>query len=64
MKEDTPQKGLPVPDEAAIRDRILKKHMETPGLTTVKDFLHYHMATSKGKIVEIMIRDSLNMFTE
>jgi hypothetical protein len=30
MKEDALQKGLPVPDEAAVRDRILKKHVEAP----------------------------------
>ena len=30
MKEDALQKGLPVPDEAAVRHRILKKHVEAP----------------------------------
>ena len=38
MKEDAFQKGLPVPDEAAVRDRILKKHVDPPDLVTVKDF--------------------------
>ena len=61
--EDAFQKGLPGPDEAAIRDRIFKKHMETPDLTTVKGFLRYHTATSKEKIVEIIIRDSLDTLT-
>ena len=61
--EDAFQKGLPVPDEAAIQDRIFKKHMETPDLTTMKDFLRYHTATSKEKIVEIIIRDSLDTLT-
>ena len=32
MKEDALQKGLPVPDEAAVRHRILKKHVEAPSL--------------------------------
>jgi hypothetical protein len=60
MKEDTLQKGLPVPDEAAVRDRILKKHAEAPDLATVKDFLRFHAATSKGKIRENITCDSLN----
>ena len=57
------EKGLSVPDKAVIRDRFLKKHVETPDLTTVKDFLRYHTATSKEKIVEIIIRDSLDTLT-
>jgi hypothetical protein len=42
MKEDTLQKGLPVPDEAAVRERVLRKNVEAPDLTTVKDFLRFH----------------------
>jgi hypothetical protein len=49
MKEDALEKGLPVPDEAAVRDRILKQHVEAPDLATVKDFLRFHAATSKGR---------------
>jgi hypothetical protein len=30
MKEDALQKGLPVPDEAAVQDRVLKKHVDAP----------------------------------
>jgi hypothetical protein len=52
MKENALQKGLPVPDEAAVRDRVLKKHVDTPDLATVKDFLRFHAAMSKGKIRE------------
>jgi hypothetical protein len=64
MKEDALHKGLPVPDEAAVRDRILKKHVDAPDLATVKDFLRFHAATSKGKIREKITCDSLNTFTE
>ena len=64
MKEDALQKGLPVPDEAAVRDRVLKKHVDAPDLATVKDFLRFHAATSKGKIREEISCDSLNTFAE
>jgi hypothetical protein len=64
MKEDALQKGLPVPDEAAVRDRVLTKHVDAPDLATVKDFLRFHAATSKGKIREEISCDSLNTFAE
>jgi len=52
MKEDALQKGLPVPDEVAVRDRVLKRPVDAPDLATVKDFLRFHTATSKGNIKE------------
>src|SRR5205085_11353035 len=52
MKEDTLQKGLPVPDEAAV-----------PDLATVKDFLAF-MQPREGKIREEETCDSLNTFAE
>jgi hypothetical protein len=64
MKDDTLHKWLPVPDEAAVRDRVLKKHVEAPDLATVKDFLRYRTATSKGKIKEKLTCDSLNTFCQ
>jgi hypothetical protein len=36
IKKDALQKGFPVPDEAAIRERILAKNVEAPDLATVK----------------------------
>ena len=39
MKEDALQKGLPVPDEAAVQKLVLAKIVEAPDLTAVKDFL-------------------------
>src|SRR5256714_15309996 len=64
MKEDALQKGLPVPDEAAVRERVLRKNVEAPDLATVKDFLRFHAATSKGKIREKISCDPLNTFAE
>src|SRR5436305_13425959 len=55
MKEDALQEGLPLPDEAAVRERVLRKNVEAPDLATVKDFLRFHAATSKGKIQEEQI---------
>jgi hypothetical protein len=52
VKEDALQKGLSVPDEAATRERVLRKNVEVPDLATLKDFFHFVAASSKGMIVE------------
>jgi len=59
MKEDALQRGLPVPDEAAVRERILANNVEAPDLATVKDFFRFCAATCKGKIVIKITCDSL-----
>jgi hypothetical protein len=59
MKDDTLQKGLPVPDQAAVRERVLAKNVEAPDLITVKDFFRFCAATGKGKIVTKITCDSL-----
>jgi hypothetical protein len=64
MKEDALQKGLPAPDEAAVRELVLAKNVEAPDLTTVKDFLRFKAAAGKGMITEQTTCDSLNTFTE
>jgi hypothetical protein len=63
-KEDALQKGLPIPDEAAIREQVLRKNVEASDLATVKDFLRFYAAASKGKIKEKITTDSLNTFAE
>jgi hypothetical protein len=64
MKEDTLQKGLPIPDEDAIRKLVLAKNVEAPDLATVKDFLRFYAAPSEGIIAERITCDSLNTFAE
>ena len=59
MKKDALQKGLPVPDQAAIRERVLAKNVEAPDLATVKDFFCFCAATGKGKIVTKITCNSL-----
>ena len=51
MKEDALQKGLPVPDEATIRERVLRKDVEAPNPAILKDFFRFQAAASKGLIV-------------
>jgi len=41
IKEDALQKGLPIPDEAATRERVLRKNVEAPDLATLKDFFRF-----------------------
>ena len=64
MKEDALQKGLPAPDEAAVRELVLAKNVEAPDLATVKDFLRFKAAAGKGIIAEQTTCDSLNTFAE
>jgi len=52
MKKDALQKGLPAPDEAAVRELVLAKNVEAPDLATVKDFLRFKAAAGKGMIAE------------
>jgi hypothetical protein len=62
VKEDALQKGLPVPDEAATRARVLRTNVEVPDLATLKDFFRFVAASSKGMIVERSTAKSLNTF--
>jgi len=64
MKEDALQKGFPVPGEAAIRERLLRKDVEATDLATLTDFFRFHAATSEGEIVGKMVSDSPNTFAE
>jgi hypothetical protein len=41
MKEDALERGLPIPDEADIRERVLRENVKAPDITTVKDFLRF-----------------------
>jgi hypothetical protein len=59
MKKDALQKGLPVPDQATVRERVLAKNVEAPDLATVKDFFRFCAATGKGKIVTKITCNSL-----
>jgi hypothetical protein len=65
VKKDTLQKGLPVPDEAAVRGAgSREKRRGPPDLATVKDFLRFCAAKGKGKIMEQITCDLLNSVTE
>ena len=63
-RKDVPQKGRPVPDEAAIRERVLRKNEEAPDLAVLKDFPHFQTSTNKGLIVAKPTCDALNTFAE
>lgn len=52
MQKDTLQPGLPIPDEASARQHCLCTGVDAPDLATVKDFLRFYIATSRGKIDE------------
>ena len=64
MKKDALTEGLSIPDETVVRERVLRVNVEAPDLITVKDFLRWHAATSRGKIVTAVTSDSLNTVAE
>ena len=59
MKKHATLQGLLTPDEATVRDRVLREGVEAPDLLTVKDFLRSHATTSKGLIKKQITADSL-----
>ncbi len=64
MQRDFAQKGLPCPSEDIAKDRCLGNGVQAPDLATVKDFLRFHAATSRGKIVTKPTADSVTAFAE
>ena len=59
MQEDALQRDLPAPDEAYARHHYLRQGVEAPDLATIKDFFHFFIATSCGKIVTKLTVDSI-----
>jgi hypothetical protein len=66
MQKDSLQRGLPISEEASARQHCLHKGVDAPDLATVKDFLRFYIATSRGKIDEDErpTTDSVNTFTK
>jgi hypothetical protein len=64
MERDFSQEGLSPPSESMARQRYLGEGVEAPDLDTVKDFLRFHISTSRGKIVDEPTADSVNAFAE
>jgi hypothetical protein len=62
MQKDSRQRGPPIPDEASARQHCLRKGIDAPDLATVKDFLRFYIALSRGKIAEKPTADSVNTF--
>jgi hypothetical protein len=64
MQKDSLQRKLSIPDGVSAGQHCLCEGVNAPNLTTVKDFLHFHIATSRGKIVEETTVDLVNTFAE
>jgi len=64
MEMDFAQRGLCPPDETMVRERFLGKGVDASDLATLKDYLRFRAAASRGKIVEKPTADSLNAFAE
>jgi hypothetical protein len=64
MQKDSLLRGLPIPDEARARQQCLREGVDAPDLGSIKDFLRFYAATSRGKIFEKPTADSVNTFAE
>jgi hypothetical protein len=47
-----------------VRKRCLWKGVDAPGVPTVRNFIRFSAAASRGKIVELPTVDSVNAFAE
>ncbi|KAI9760494.1 MAG: hypothetical protein M1840_002404 [Geoglossum simile] len=67
-KEDCIKSGTPIPDEAiftdTVRESCLEKGVPAPDIETVKDFLHFYIATSRGMLNHRSTVDSINTYAE
>jgi hypothetical protein len=50
MRRDYAQRGLSAPDEATARESCLGEGVNAPNLATMKDFIRFYLAMSRGKI--------------
>ena len=64
MQRDCASRGLVAPDEATAKDRCLGEGVDTPALPTVKDFLRFYLAASRGKVVQRTTADLVDTFAE
>jgi hypothetical protein len=60
MEADCAPRGLPPPDQAMARSDYLGEGVTVPGLTAVKDFLRFYIATSRPQIDVKPTVDSIN----
>jgi hypothetical protein len=54
----------PTPDKAYARHHDLHEGAEAPDLATVKDFFHFYIATSYGRIITKPTVDSIKTITK
>jgi hypothetical protein len=47
-----------------VRERYLGEGVDAPNVPTVKDFIRFSAAASRGKIVKLPTVDSINAFAE
>jgi hypothetical protein len=64
MQRDCASRGLSAPDEATAKDRCLGEGVDAPALLTVKDFLRFYVAASRGKVVQRTTADLVYTFAQ
>ena len=65
MEEDAAQQGLPLPDEAAARERWLRHDVKAPDRESIMDFLRFYIATSRPQLdADCPTQDSITTVAE
>jgi len=56
--------AFPLPTKPWVRERCLGKGVDAPDVPTVKDFIRFSAAASRGKAAELPNFDSVKAFAE
>jgi hypothetical protein len=66
MEKGSLQSGLPIPGEASARQHYLRKGVNGPHFSTIKDSFRFYIATSRDKVDEneIPSAELVNTFTK
>jgi hypothetical protein len=60
MQRDFARRRVSPPDEPTARERCHVEGVDAPDLASMKDFLRFYVAISRGKIVQRPTADSIN----
>lgn len=59
MQQDIVQRGLPASSEEAVRKQYLQPGVEAADLTAGNDFVRFYIATTRPRLIEQSIMDSI-----
>lgn len=64
IERDRPHHGLLIPSEGEVHTQFLGRSVKLPNLATLKDFLHFYIATSQPRFASKTTTDPIGTVTE